>query len=102
MIHSLFGIPLFINITGVKLCKELVGTPSMKMLEAAYAELPSSACPGLEFDSDDYWRCVIRARAQPAARPVGTCKMGGADDPLAVTDPHLRFVFFFTKLIRSH
>ncbi|KAK3746681.1 hypothetical protein RRG08_008194 [Elysia crispata] len=77
-------------LSGVKLCKELVGTPSMKKLEAAYAELPSSACPGLEFDSDDYWRCVIRARAQPAARPVGTCKMGGADDPLAVTDPHLR------------
>ena len=76
----------------MKLCKELLGTPSMQKLEAAYAELPSSACPGLTFDSDEYWRCVIRARAQPAARPVGTCKMGATEDPLTVTDPNLRFV----------
>ncbi|RUS81137.1 hypothetical protein EGW08_011123 [Elysia chlorotica] len=79
-----------IILSGVKLCKQLLLTPSMQQLEAAYAELPSSACPDYKFDSDDYWRCVIRARAQPAARPVGTCRMGGVSDPLAVTDPQLR------------
>ncbi|GFR69307.1 glucose dehydrogenase [FAD, quinone]-like isoform X7 [Elysia marginata] len=79
-----------ILLAGIKLCKKLLGTPSMKKLEAAYAELPSSACPGLEFDTDEYWRCVIRARAQPAARPVGTCRMGSVKDPLVVTDPKLR------------
>lgn len=77
-------------LAGVKLCKKVMTTPAMQTLNAAFAEQPSSECPGLKFDSDDYWRCVIRARAQPAARPVGTCKMGSADDPTTVTDSHLR------------
>ncbi|GFO33455.1 hypothetical protein PoB_005996000 [Plakobranchus ocellatus] len=81
---------LEVLLAGVKLCKKLVGMPSMRKLDATYAELPSTLCPGLTFDSDDYWRCMIRARAQPSARPVGTCKMGDVADTSAVTDPDLR------------
>ncbi len=42
------------------------------------------------FDSDDFWRWYIRRITLTIYHPVGTCKMGGANDPSAVVDPRLR------------
>jgi choline dehydrogenase-like flavoprotein len=39
---------------------------------------------------DDGLREAIRKRADTIYHPVGTCRMGAADDPLAVVDPSLR------------
>lgn len=47
-------------------------------------------CSGLEWLSDDYWRCQARHYSQTIYHPVGTCKMGPVNDPLAVVDPRLK------------
>lgn len=39
---------------------------------------------------DDALRDQIRARADTIYHPVGTCRMGAADDPQAVVDPSLK------------
>ncbi|CAL1545466.1 unnamed protein product [Lymnaea stagnalis] len=77
-------------LTGVKLCKKLLDMPSMKQIEAVYAEGPTTACSGFLSGSDDYWRCMIRGRAQPVFSPVGTCRMGDVKQADTVVDPELR------------
>ncbi|BFZ09698.1 hypothetical protein BsWGS_12737 [Bradybaena similaris] len=77
-------------LSGIKLCKSILDTPSMKHIGAKYADIPARSCQTFMFDSDDYWRCLIRARAQPAFSPVGTCKMGNVQDQTTVVDPQLR------------
>ncbi|MEK9970724.1 MAG: GMC family oxidoreductase N-terminal domain-containing protein [Ferrovibrio sp.] len=42
--------------------------------------------------SDEALRTHIRARADTIYHPVGTCRMGAADDPDAVVDPGLRVI----------
>ncbi|KAH9508980.1 hypothetical protein Btru_048461, partial [Bulinus truncatus] len=76
-------------LSGIKLCKKLLDMPSMKQIIAVPADGPASSCVNITFDSDDYWRCMIRARGQPVGRPVGTCKMGSQADPTTVVDPYL-------------
>lgn len=41
-------------------------------------------------DDDEAMRADIRQRADTQYHPVGTCKMGPDEDPLAVVDPELR------------
>ena len=48
--------------------------------------------PGEDAQSDDELDAVIREQVESAYHPCGTCKMGRADDPDAVVDPHGRVI----------
>jgi len=48
--------------------------------------------PGPDAQSDDALDAVIREHVESAYHPCGTCKMGRADDPDAVVDPHGRVI----------
>ncbi|WP_245944055.1 choline dehydrogenase [Acuticoccus kandeliae] len=48
--------------------------------------------PGEGVDSDEALDAVIRAHAESAYHPCGTCRMGRADDPGAVVDPACRVI----------
>jgi len=48
--------------------------------------------PGVEVESDGELDDFIRAHAESAYHPCGTCRMGRADDPHAVVDPELRVI----------
>ncbi|WP_340256319.1 choline dehydrogenase [Roseobacter sp. HKCC-CH-9208] len=48
--------------------------------------------PGAEAQSDEALDAVIRDHAESAYHPCGTCRMGRADDPLAVVDPEARVI----------
>jgi choline dehydrogenase len=51
---------------------------------------PEEFKPGVEFHSDDDLARLAGDIATTIFHPVGTARMGHADDPLAVVDPHLR------------
>lgn len=47
-------------------------------------------CRDLEFDTDAYWECAVRTLTATLHHQIATCRMGPAEDPLAVVDPELR------------
>ncbi|MBO9477322.1 choline dehydrogenase [Shimia sp. R11_0] len=48
--------------------------------------------PGADLQSDDEIDSFIREHAESAYHPCGTCKMGRADDPMAVVDSECRVI----------
>ena len=48
--------------------------------------------PGEDAQSDDALDGFIKEHAESAYHPCGTCKMGDADDPMAVVDPETRVI----------
>jgi choline dehydrogenase len=48
--------------------------------------------PGSGVVTDDQLDAFIREHAESAYHPCGTCKMGRADDPMAVVDPQTRVI----------
>lgn len=48
--------------------------------------------PGPAVQSDDEIDAFIRAHAESAYHPCGTCRMGRADDPRAVVDPEAKVI----------
>ncbi|WP_338607700.1 choline dehydrogenase [Pelagibacterium nitratireducens] len=48
--------------------------------------------PGETVQSDDALDAHIRDHAESAYHPCGTCRMGQADDPMAVVDPHCKVI----------
>ena len=54
--------------------------------------LAGEVAPGPGVVSDAAIDAFIRATAVTAYHPVGTCKMGPHDDPMAVVDSHLRVI----------
>jgi len=51
---------------------------------------PKEVKPGVQFQSDDDLARLAGDIGTTIFHPVGTCKMGAADDPMAVVDPELR------------
>lgn len=43
-----------------------------------------------EWGSDNYWRCAVKVATGPENHQVGTCKMGSANDPMAVVNNELK------------
>ncbi len=56
---------------------------------AAKTSLPQIQ-PGADVQSDEAIDAFIRAKVESAYHPSCTCKMGSAQDPLAVVDPETR------------
>ncbi|WP_341212203.1 GMC family oxidoreductase N-terminal domain-containing protein [uncultured Limimaricola sp.] len=64
--------------------REIVAQPAM----AKYA--PEEWKPGIQFQTDEELARLAGDIANTFFHPVGTAKMGRADDPMAVVDPRLR------------
>ena len=50
---------------------------------------PAKGCEHLAFNSDSYWRCVIRYNTNAENHQAGTCVMG-SDPKTSVVDPTLK------------
>jgi len=68
---------------GIRLAREIAKTEPL----AKY--LKGEATPGPDVESDDALRAAVRLYAKTIYHPVGTCKMGRADDAMAVVDAGL-------------
>lgn len=62
----------------------------MRKLKATFNHNPIPGCAHYPFVSDDYWRCQARHYTMTIFHPVGTCKMGPHEDPMAVVNPRLQ------------
>ena len=72
--------------TAIRLTREIFATEPM----AGFVD--HEIQPGAEAQSDEALDAVIRDHAESAYHPCGTCRMGRADDPLAVVDPEARVI----------
>jgi choline dehydrogenase len=67
----------------LRLTRRIVNQPAL----APYR--PKELKPGPEYDSDEDLARLSGDIGTTIFHPVGTCRMGRADDPLAVVDPRL-------------
>ena len=68
----------------LRLTRTIVAQPAL----AAFK--PEEFKPGLQFQTDEELARLAGDIATTIFHPAGTCKMGRADDPMAVVDSHLR------------
>ncbi len=68
----------------VRLTREIIGQDAFKPYRGPEIQ------PGEAIASDADIDAWVRANAESAYHPTGTCKMGADDDPLAVLDPACR------------
>jgi choline dehydrogenase len=81
-----FGDPddLHLSISGLRFARDVLATrPLSDMVD-------SEIFPGPEVASDADLAAHCRRTVKTNYHPVGTCRMGRDDDPLAVLDQHLR------------
>jgi choline dehydrogenase len=72
--------------TCIRLTRELFAQPAM----ARYAG--EELQPGAAVQDDAALDAFIRGHAESAYHPCGTCRMGSADDSMAVVDPECRVI----------
>ncbi len=70
----------------IRLTRELFATEAFKPFAG------KEIAPGADVRSDDELDAFIKESVESAYHPTGTCKMGGADDPMAVVDPECRVI----------
>ncbi|MBB1255695.1 GMC family oxidoreductase N-terminal domain-containing protein, partial [Streptomyces sp. OF3] len=71
-------------VDGIKLARRIAAT------EPFAKWLTREVCPGPEITSDEELSAYARQVAHTVYHPAGTCRIGAADDELAVVDPELR------------
>ena len=77
------------SISGIRLYQKLIETEAFKGLGAKLIMKVHPLCKHVKYDSDDYWRCVIRSDTLTIYHPTSTCRMG-PDDGTTVVDAQLR------------
>jgi choline dehydrogenase len=70
----------------IRISREIFAQPAFKPF------LGNEILPGTKVQSDAELDTHIRNHAESAFHPCGTCKMGRADDPMAVVDPQCRVI----------
>ena len=70
-------------VAGYKTTRRLMEAPALRALQQK--DLFTA-----NVRTDDDIRAILRARVDTVYHPVGTCKMGGADDASAVVDARLK------------
>ena len=79
-----------ILVDGLKLCIQLANTPALQKYNYTIDKTPVTGCESHEFASDEYFECVIRRNTGAENHQAGSCKMGPAEDPMAVVDNNLK------------
>lgn len=74
----------------MKFVEKMSHTRSMKKLNARLNPNLISGCSQFDDSSNEYWACYARHFTSTIFHPVGTCKMGPANDNHAVVDARLR------------
>jgi choline dehydrogenase len=68
----------------IRLTREIIGQPMMDEFRG------DEVLPGIEITTDEEIDKWVRENVESAYHPSGTCKIGAADDPMAVVDSQCR------------
>ncbi|XP_072017515.1 uncharacterized GMC-type oxidoreductase Mb1310-like [Amphiura filiformis] len=79
-----------VMVEGVRMCKRLAETDAMKSKGTQIVNLQMPELPEDDEFSDENLSAYCRHFCCTIYHPIGTCKMGAADDNTAVVDPQLR------------
>lgn len=79
-----------VYVNSLKRITEIVDTPTFKKFKGEVKRIQYPDCDGFTFRSDEYWECMARTVTYNVYHPVGTAKMGKANDPTSVVDSKLR------------
>lgn len=71
---------------GVRLTREIFAQPAFDPFRG------EEIAPGTDIVTDDQIDAFIREKIESGYHPCGTCKIGAADDPMAVVDSELRVI----------
>ncbi|WP_237151982.1 choline dehydrogenase [Oryzibacter oryziterrae] len=72
--------------TAVRLTREIFGQKPFDPYRGKEIQ------PGADVETDDELNAFLRDHVESAYHPCGTCRMGRADDPMAVVDPQGRVI----------
>lgn len=70
----------------IRLTREIIDQPAMDVYRGEELQ------PGTDIDSDEAIDAWVKDNVESAYHPCGTCKMGSADDPMAVVDTECRAI----------
>lgn len=70
----------------IRLTREIFEQPAMKPY------VKSEIQPGMALQSNAELDAFLKEHVESAYHPCGTCRMGAADDPMAVVDPECRVI----------
>jgi choline dehydrogenase len=84
------SLDLTILIEGIQIALSLANTIAMSKYNMTLSNHPLPACSRYTFLSENYWACAVRQDTGPENHQAGSCKMGPAQDPMAVVDHRLR------------
>lgn len=73
-----------VMVDGVRLARRILASNAFEQYQ------PHEVFPGEEAKDDDAIRDFLKERAETIYHPVGTCKMGADDDPMAVVNTRLQ------------
>ena len=75
-----------VAVNALRLTRRVVSSPALKRFR------PEEIKPGTQFQSDEQLAVAAGNIGTTIFHPVGTCKMGRRDDPVAVVDSELRVI----------
>ena len=75
-----------IMVAAVRMGRRILAAPAFDRFKGREVD------PGADTETDADLLGFIRERAQTIYHPVGTCRMGRADDPASVVDPKLKVI----------
>lgn len=75
---------------GIQLAISLMNSTVLSKYNISLMFPAIPACQRFTYPSIDYWRCAIKQETGPENHQAGSCKMGPANDPMAVVDQQLR------------
>lgn len=78
------GYDLQMMMAGLRLCRTIAAAPALAPW------LGRELAPGVEVESEEALAAFVENTHTTVSHPAGTCRMGAADDAMAVVDPALR------------
>lgn len=78
------------SVAAIRYIIKMVETAPFQKYGATLYKKKYPNCKHFNFNSDEYWECVVRTMTTTLHHQISTCRMGPSSDPEAVVDPELR------------